>query len=74
MAVLHDTAVLQPDLQCIHKEAEGKLQAIASTPTTEQNSDLLEHVDNAAAGTNELATSFIIASLNSLNVLLTCEV
>lgn len=63
--------MLQPeDLQHIDSEAEGKLQVLASTPATDRKSELLDRVHAAAPTNNELATSFFIASYDSLNALL----
>ncbi|KAH7947808.1 hypothetical protein HPB52_015945 [Rhipicephalus sanguineus] len=68
----HDTAMLQPeDLRRIDNEAQGKLQVLASTSTTRRKSDLLDRADDVAAqADNELATSFFIATYDSLNALL----
>lgn len=67
----HDTAMLQPeDLRRIESEAQEKLNVLASTPATARKSDFLDRDDAATQASNDLATSFFIASYDSMNALL----
>lgn len=68
--IRRDTVMLQPE-DVLHREvyAREQLKALSSTPATQRKSNLVTGADDAPPGPTD-ESSFVIASLDCVNVLL----